>query len=144
MASTKRIINAQCDDTWSDLGRRFIENDIRYKNILSDNCLQFVQLKAKSLGTNIGYMLLPILTINYLLSKVGATIEIRDGFSMNLIIFSIFVGSPSKVLFYVIPLTVTSNYLFPLQLVFNNPKPNPQTSSLYGINKLKLCGFGYG
>ena len=96
MASTKRIINAQCDDTWSDLGRRFIENDIKYKNILSDSCLQFVQLKAKSLGTNIGYMLLPILTtINYLLSKAGATIEIRDGFSMNLNIFSVFVGPPS-------------------------------------------------
>ena len=80
MASKKRIINVMIPGAISD-GVLLKTTSSTYKNILSDSCLQFVQLKAKSLGTNIGYMLLPILTtINYLLSKAGATIEIRDGF----------------------------------------------------------------
>jgi len=96
MSSIKRTINQQCDETWAELTRRFISATFKYENMLSPDLYLFLNSKAISIGTNIGYILLPLLTtINYLMSRKNGKIEIREGYNLNLNTFAIFVGPPT-------------------------------------------------
>jgi len=94
--TSRKIINSEPDETWSELGTRLMKNDADYSQFLKPDTLQYFLDKSKSCGTNIGYIVLTVITsINFLLSKSKSKIEISAGFEMNLNLFSLFVGPPS-------------------------------------------------
>ncbi|XP_057299501.1 uncharacterized protein LOC130630121 [Hydractinia symbiolongicarpus] len=96
MYSSKSIINSQPEEVWAELNSRFINHDVKYENVLSEQLFTYLNNKATAAGTNIGYVLASVITTaNYLTSKNHGSIEIRNGYSINLNTFFLFVGQPS-------------------------------------------------
>lgn len=96
MSSAKHLINSQPEETWAELNSRFIKHDVDYEEVLSSQLLKFVKNRAISVGTNIGYVLSSMITTaNFLAGKNKNLIEIRNGYTINLNTFVIFVGQPS-------------------------------------------------
>ncbi|XP_057290903.1 uncharacterized protein LOC130613599 [Hydractinia symbiolongicarpus] len=78
--SIKTIIKSQSDETWAELNKKLMEHEINYNKVLTEPLYQFIDAIAKSVGTNIGFVLPSILTtINYLASSQNFNCEIRDG-----------------------------------------------------------------
>ncbi|XP_066912003.1 uncharacterized protein [Clytia hemisphaerica] len=95
----RAAINAISDDVWADLYARLInsneENEISL-NLINNRVSKFISLFANKHGFNASFFIAPILTtINFLLSRVGSKVTIRDGFEMNLNTYWLFVGQPT-------------------------------------------------
>ena len=92
-----KSIKAQTEETWAVLLKRFIENDIKWNTILSENLFNFIHLKSTSVGTNISYFFLSMFTsISYMCSVKKCFIELADTHKVNFNLFSIFVGPPTS------------------------------------------------
>ena len=91
-----KLLNKQWEETWAELSKRFIENNIRYDHILSYELYSFLNAKSKSIRTNIGYLLMPILvTISYLLGKQKSKLILNENFKLSFNLYGIFAGPPS-------------------------------------------------
>ncbi|XP_066925005.1 uncharacterized protein [Clytia hemisphaerica] len=92
-----RSIKNQSDETWAVLLQRFIQSDIKWETILSQNLLNFIRVKSTAVGTNVSYFFLSFLTtISYMCSVKKSCIELSETHRINFNLFSIFVGPPTS------------------------------------------------
>ena len=94
-------IRRQDQNTWTGLNTRMsVDNQLDFVRILDPDVRCYLELKAKTKKTNLGYMFASILTTtNYLLAKVNSKVitsadVIGEGINPN--IMTILVGEPSS------------------------------------------------
>ena len=94
--SSRKIIKDQSDETWSKLHKRLTSSDADFSKVFKEDIVKFFKAKAQSIGTNIGYYVMCVLTtVNLIASFKKVKISLRGDHSLGMNLFSIFVGPPS-------------------------------------------------
>ena len=84
MSSFNRIINEQPDETWSELGKKLMRNSLDYNKTLHSSVIEYFDNKAKSIGTNIGYVIMTAISaVHFMLANKKSMIQITDIFKTN-------------------------------------------------------------
>ncbi|XP_066928517.1 uncharacterized protein [Clytia hemisphaerica] len=105
MASKRRAIDSVEDDGWAELYTRLINSaddggnngagEVTV-NLINNKAANFLKLYANKHGFNGAFLMPAILTtINFMLSRIGARVQVRDGFVLNLNTYWLFVGQPT-------------------------------------------------
>ena len=92
---SRKVVKEQTEETWSKLHQRLTSSDADLSKIVSADLLNFINLKATSIGTNSAYYLMSMITtLNFLASSKKTKMQLRGEHKLGLNIFSIFVGPP--------------------------------------------------
>ena len=95
MASSKLSkITKQHEKTWSLLHKRLMEMEFNFQELFNDNVWEFLQKKAASLSTSVGYLVPCILTSTAFVASTGSLISHKQH-EIPFNLYFIFVGPPS-------------------------------------------------
>ena len=96
MSTPLKKINRQNASTWSKLHQRISTIPFDFAQVMDARVLQFLENKAKSVGSSLGFLLPAILTTRcYVLSTKNVKVGLSETFSQVVNIFTILVGPPS-------------------------------------------------
>ena len=88
-------ITKQHEKIWSLLHKRLMEMEFNFQEQFNDNVWEFLQKKAASLSTSVGYLVPCILTSTAFVASTGSLISHNQHDSVPFNLYFIFVGPPS-------------------------------------------------
>ena len=86
-------ITKQHEKTWSILHKRLMEMEFNFQELFNDNVWEFLQKKAASLSTSVGYLFPCILTSTAFVASTGSLIS-HEQHEIPFNLYFIFVGPP--------------------------------------------------
>ena len=94
MASKLSKITKQHEKTWGLLHKRLMEMEFNFQQLFNDNVWEFLQKKAASLSTSVGYLVPCILTSTAFVASTGSLISHKQH-EIPFNLYFISVGPPS-------------------------------------------------
>ena len=89
-------LQAQPDETWSQLQKRMINMVYDYTELFSEEVANFIELKSTASHTCMGYTVVSLLAVTAFLISIGATIETTPGMRIKPNLYTVIVGPPSS------------------------------------------------
>ena len=95
MSSKISKVARQHEKTWSLLHKRLVDIDFEYKDLFEENVWTFLNHKAASLSTSVGYLVPSILATTAFIASTGGSLIKHKHHEIPFNLYFIFVGPPS-------------------------------------------------